>query len=331
MARLVRAARTRQATQANRKRRPMSRRVSLGVCRNGLRGSSLEDADLMNEREPSRTALAAAAHRAAHQLLEHGRIFADPLAVPILGQDVETLRRDAEAEPSRRGMRLFIAARSHFAEAVLKAGVEARGVRQLVVLGAGLDTYAYRNPLGDDLRVFEVDHPATQAWKRRRLAAAGIAIPASLTFAPVDFEREAFSAKLQQAGFDPARRSVFVWLGVAPYLRPETVGAALAALGALPGGAEVVFDYSDPAFTLPPELRAAHEARSARVAALGEPFLSSFEPDDLHATLRRAGFVHIDDLGPKRLFQRYFDPSSSQAGQDGVPDRGGHVVFAATA
>src|SRR5262249_21010719 len=105
----------------------------------------------MDERAPSRTAMAAAAHRAAHQLLEQGAIFSDPLALAILGQDAEAVARDAEADPSRRAMRLFIAARSNLAEAVLADGVERRGVRQLVVLGAGLDTFAYRNPFGERL------------------------------------------------------------------------------------------------------------------------------------------------------------------------------------
>src|ERR1700744_5845840 len=119
----------------------------------------------MLEREPSRTAFAAAAYRAAHQVLEDGQIFKDALAVPILGVDPETFRSPAEAEHMRRGMRFFIAARSNIAEAALQRGGEERGGRQLVVLGAGLDTFAYRNPFEGRLKVYEVDHPATQAWK----------------------------------------------------------------------------------------------------------------------------------------------------------------------
>jgi hypothetical protein len=133
---------------------------------------------------PSRTAKAAAAHRAAHQVLEQGRLFADPLALRILGDDAETAVREAEADPSKRRMRIFIAARTRFAEDALAAAVQ-RGVRQLVVLGAGLDTFAYRSPHGDRLSLFEVDHPATQAWKRQRLADAAIPVPDSLVFAPI--------------------------------------------------------------------------------------------------------------------------------------------------
>jgi len=134
----------------------------------------------MQSGQPSRTARAAAVHRAVHQVLEKGRIFADPLALPILGEDAEILARDAEQNPHRRAMRIFIAARTRFAEDALTTAV-AHGVRQLVVLGAGLDTYAYRGALRGRLRIFEVDHPATQAWKRQRLAEAGIPLPGALT------------------------------------------------------------------------------------------------------------------------------------------------------
>ena len=123
--------------------------------------------------QASRTALGAARQRAAHQTLERGRIFSDPLALRILGSDAEPLNPDAENEVTRRGLRLFLAARTRFAEDALAASIP-RGLRQVVILGAGLDTYAYRSPLIDGLRVFEVDHPATQTWKRQRLAEAAM-------------------------------------------------------------------------------------------------------------------------------------------------------------
>ena len=277
----------------------------------------------MEEQAPSRTAFAAAAHRAAHQVLEKGALFGDPLALAILGAEADAVLRDAEADPTRRGMRLFIAARSNIAETALASAVLDREVRQLVVLGAGLDTFAYRNPFRETLRVFEVDHPATQAWKRRRLADAEIAIPPSLTFAPVDFEREDLLMRLQACGFAPEQPAFFTWLGVVPYLTEQAVFATLRMIGGLPGGAEVVFDYADPPQTLTPEMRAAHEARAARVAALGEPFLSYFEPADLHARLRDLGFGEIDDLNPPRLAARF-----GLAGGRVPPERGGHVLRA---
>ena len=149
----------------------------------------------MQRSEPSRTAQAAAFHRAAHQVLEQGRIFADQLALQILGETAEVVAHQAEARPSGRRMRIFIAVRTRFAEDALAASVH-RGVTQLVILGAGLDTYAYRGAMRDRLRIFEVDHPATQTWKRQRLAEAGIPMPATLTFAPIDFEHETLAAGL---------------------------------------------------------------------------------------------------------------------------------------
>lgn len=278
------------------------------------------------EKQPSRTARAAAGHRAAHQVLEQGSIFADPLAVPILGADAEAATETARAHPETRGMRLFIAMRSSVAESALRTGVEDRGVRQLVVLGAGLDTFAYRNPFADRLKVFEVDHPATQAWKRRRLGEAGVALPASLVFTPVDFERDGLLDRLTAGGFDPAQRTFFTWLGVVPYLTKPAISATLALVAGIRGGAEAVFDYSDPPASLDPDAHASHQARAARVAAMGEPFLSYFEPPALHAELTGLGFDRIDDLGPRGLLARHF-PSAPVLSR---PDRGGHVLFAAT-
>jgi methyltransferase (TIGR00027 family) len=274
--------------------------------------------------EPSRTALAAARHRAAHQLLEQGRIFADPLAVPILGEDGETIAREAEENPSRRAMRIFIAVRTRFAEDALACAVE-RGVRQLVVLGAGLDTYAYRGTLSHILRVFEVDHPATQAWKRRRLDEAAIPLPACLTFAPIDFERENLAGGLDNAGFDRDRRTFFTWLGVIPYLTAEAVWSTLGYIASLPNGAHVVFDYNDPPDSLTPEMRALHDKRAARVAELGEPWVNYFESDNLRARLTDLGFGTVEDLGPPQIAARYF-PNRAIA----APEKGGHILRAAT-
>jgi methyltransferase (TIGR00027 family) len=274
--------------------------------------------------EPSRTARAAAFHRAAHQVLEHGRIFADPLALRILGVDAETVVREAEQRPSGRAMRIFIAVRTRFAEDALAAAVE-RGAGQLVVLGAGLDTYAYRGAWRERLRIFEVDHPATQAWKRQRLAEAGIALPPWLTFAPIDFERTTLAAGLTAAGFDPARQTFFTWLGVVPYLTGEAVWATLGFIASLPRGAHVVFDYSDPRDCLSPEMRVGHARRAAHVARLGEPWIGYFEPARLRAKLRGLGFSEVEDLGPAQIASRYFPGRAAS-----VPQRGGHILRAAT-
>jgi methyltransferase (TIGR00027 family) len=276
----------------------------------------------MQAGKPSRTAWAAASHRAAHQILEEGRIFRDPLAVRILGGDAEAIARDAGENPSRRLMRIFIAVRTRFAEESLAAAVE-RGTSQLVVLGAGLDTFAYRSPYGDRLRVFEVDYPATQEWKRELLRAAGIEAPATLTFAPVDFEKQSLSEGLAAAGFDPARQTFFTWLGVVPYLLREAVWATLGFIAGLGGGSQVVFDYADPPETLSPEMREYHDERAARVREIGEEWVTYFEAEELREKLTALGFGEVEDLGPPQIAARFF-PRSTAA----TRYRGGHVVRA---
>jgi methyltransferase (TIGR00027 family) len=280
--------------------------------------------------QPSRTARAAAFHRAAHQVLEHGRIFTDPLALRILGEDAGSIAQEAELRPSGRTMRIFIAARTRYAEDALAAAVNPGGepgVSQLVVLGAGLDTYAYRGALRDRLRVFEVDHPATQAWKRRRLAEAAIPLPACLTFSPVDFERETLAGSLEAAGFDPAQRTFFTWLGVVPYLTEEAVWSTLGFIGGLPGDAHVVFDYANPPDSMPPESRARHDRRAARASELGEPWITYFDSDELCARLTGLGFTTVADLGPPEITSRY-SKAANVPGE--VPGVGGHVLHAAT-
>src|SRR6266481_4903215 len=200
----------------------------------------------MQPGQPSLTALGAARLRAAHQLLDRASILADPLATRILGSDDQASIDHAQAHPSGPRLRWFIAARSRLAEDALTVAVD-NGASQLVVLGAGLDTLAYRMLLSERLRIFEADHPATQAWKRELLAAAAIPVPQTLTFVAVDFERETLAEALAAVGFDPARRSFFSWLGVVPYLTEQAIFSTLAWIAQLPGGAEVVFDYVNPA------------------------------------------------------------------------------------
>jgi len=276
----------------------------------------------MQPGKPSRTALAAAFHRAAHQVLDKGRIFRDPLALRILGIDAETVARKAQENPSAARMRLFIAARTRFAEDALAAAIE-QGVRQLVVLGAGLDTYAYRSPSIDRLRIIEVDHPVTQAWKRCRLQEAAISIPSSLTFASIDFEHETLAERLAAAGLDRSLPSFFTWLGVVPYLNEDAVWSTLGFIARLPLDPQVVFDYGDPPESLSPESRALHEKRAARVAELGEAWVTHFEPEDLHARLSALGFTEIEDLGPPQIAARYLPEPIHP-----LPARGGHIVRA---
>ncbi|HXY01394.1 MAG TPA: SAM-dependent methyltransferase [Candidatus Limnocylindrales bacterium] len=278
----------------------------------------------MQSGKPSRTAWTAAAHRAAHQILEQGRIFSDPLALRILGEDGNVVVQEAAAQPSKQRMRIFIAIRTRFAEDALAAAVE-RGVRQIVVLGGGLDTYAFRNPFGETLRIFEVDHPATQAWKCELLHDAGIPLPSSLSFAPVDFECQTLAEGLEAVNFDRERQTFFTWLGVVPYLTAEAVWSTLAFMAGLPNGAHVVFDYSDPPNALSPKARASHDLRAAYAETVGEPWITYFEADQLRAKLMALGFCEIEDLGPPQIAERYL-PKPLRA----FPDKGGHIVRATT-
>jgi methyltransferase (TIGR00027 family) len=263
-------------------------------------------------------------HRAVHQVLEGGRIFSDPLAVQIVGENADAIARDANQYASRRRMRIFIAVRTRFAEDALAAAVD-HGVRQLVVLGAGLDTYAYRGSMRDRLRIFEVDHPATQEWKRQCLADAAIPLPACLTFAPVDFERQTLAEGLAAAGFDLAQPTFFTWLGVVPYLTEEAIWSTLGFIASLPDGAHVVFDYADPPESLAPEMREFHDRGAARVAEIGEAWRTYFEPEQLKTKLLRLGLTEIEDLGPPQFAARYFPQRAAAASE-----RGGHVLHAST-
>jgi len=277
----------------------------------------------MRAGQPSQTARGAAAYRAIHQTHEGGVIFRDPFAVKILDEETRAALDQIVADPAQRPMRLFITARSRFSEDALAASV-ARGVRQVVVLGAGLDTFSLRNPFAEkDVRVFEVDHPATQAWKRERLEQAGIALPALLTFAPVDFERQGLAEGLANAGFDRNRPAFFQWLGVVPYLTREAIWATLDYIAGVPASA-VVFDYTEPFENHAPERRANLMATAERAAARGEPWLSFFNPGELSALLRDRGFVGIEDLGFAEFVGR-FSPKLAQGLQ---PGPGGHVVCA---
>jgi methyltransferase (TIGR00027 family) len=274
--------------------------------------------------QPSQTARGAAAYRALHQTLDGGTIFRDPFASRILDDETRATLDEIAANPTLRPWRLFIAARSRFSEDARAASV-ARGVRQIVVLGAGLDTFSLRNPHeGEGVRVYEVDYPATQGWKRERLKEAGLAIPASLIFAPVDFERQSLADGLAAAGFRADRPAFFQWLGVVPYLTREAISVTLDFIAAVPES-EVVFDYAEPFENYPAERRENVMATAAKAAARGEPWLSLFDPAELTDILHAKGFAIIEDLGLAELTERFYG-----ALKQGITiGAGPHVVRAA--
>ncbi len=252
----------------------------------------------------SKTALGVAIRRAAHQLMDRPPVLDDPIAVRLVGDGFPRLMERAK-HPVGRDFRAFMAARSRYVEDHLAKAV-AQGVTQYVVLGSGLDTFAYRNPF-PSLHVFEVDFPATQEWKRAMLAGAEVPLPVGLTFVPLDFEHQALTEGLASAGFDARRSAFFGWLGVIPYLTLKAFRATIGAIAELPPGTAVGFDYAVAPDTLCPLGRTAFDALSVRVAAAGEPFQLFFTPEELESELGRAGFRRVEQVDFARLNELYFN------------------------
>jgi methyltransferase (TIGR00027 family) len=264
----------------------------------------------------SRTALRVALRRAAHQLHDAPLVFDDPVAVPILGPThAEELQRTPlrPDRPFSTGLRAFIVARSRLAEDNLRHAVE-HGVRQYVLLGAGLDTFAYRNPY-PQLQVFEVDHPATQEWKRDLLSRSSILVPDNITYTPVDFECQSLIEQLRNAGFDSQAPAFFAWLGVVPYLTLQAFRETVAFVSTQPSRSGLVLDYGQPRAVLPLLEQLAHDSLSARVEQAGEPFRLFFTPAEIAAEL--SAFHNLEDLGSTEINARYF---SGRA--DGLAVRG---------
>jgi methyltransferase (TIGR00027 family) len=277
----------------------------------------------MMPNEPSRTALMIARQRAAHQVLDHGSILFDPYARKILLEDEKDVLQFANGHPLASIGRLVTAARSRIAEDALSRAVE-RGVRQIVILGAGLDTFALRNPHGArQIRIYEVDHPATQAWKRQRLAEAQIALPPWLVFVPVDFERDDVGEKLAAAGFQQNSPAFFTWLGVVPYLTQDAIGSTLDYMASIQNS-EVVFDYMEPPQAFPEEMRELVAKRAEQLEKMNERWASSFEPAGIAAILGSHGFSDIEDINFQEIKSRF-----GRAVQGLAPGHAGvHVVHA---
>jgi methyltransferase (TIGR00027 family) len=280
----------------------------------------------MQEGQASRTADRVAERRAAHQVRDRPLVLDDPIALRIIRPEVahELRTNPPTRETTKLGpyLRAFFVMRSRFAEDALAAAVE-RGVRQYVVLGAGFDTFAYRNPF-PELRVFEVDHPATQAIKRQRLAHSEIEIPSSLTFVPIDFTTTKLDDALRGAGFDETKPAFFSWLGVVPYLERPAIDATFRYIASLPKQTALAFDYAVPPESLGWMSRLIFNEMSKRVAAVGEPWKTFFDPATLLDDLRRAGFTSAHDFGAEELNRRYFASRTDKLRIGGM----GHMAMA---
>jgi methyltransferase (TIGR00027 family) len=268
---------------------------------------------------PSQTALFAAAARAAHLIVDREPvIFADELAAILLGEQAEefiSYHRLHGTHLVLSSARAQAVCRSRFTEDHLAAGVR-DGVSQYVILGAGLDSFAYRpQPAAGGLagrgqiRVFEVDHPASQQWKRGRLAAAGIAVPDHVSFVPMDFERDPLAGRLRQAGFDPDRPALVSWLGVTMYLTSAAISQTLAEIGTFAPGTQLITDYMLPAPLRDETGNTYADLVAPTAAERGEPWLTFLAPDDVSALLERHGFgaiAHVQqrDSVPAALWDR---------------------------
>ena len=245
--------------------------------------------------------------RAAHQMLDSPKIFEDPLALRIIGPEAESRLRSSLAQfqkPAERAFRAAVMVRNRYAEDELARSIQ-RGVRQYVILGAGLDTFAYRNPF-PLLRVFEVDHPATQAWKRSCLEKAAIPIPSSVTYVSVDFERQMMADALRQSGFKSDELTFVSFIGVVRYLSRETVISALTSIvSSMRAGSEVVFDFAPPPSQLE-RLREFTDEIIVNWRSKNNGFRPTyFDPAPLTRDLKRIGFADVQLFGPKEINARY--------------------------
>ena len=260
----------------------------------------------MSQKTASGTALATAHMRAAHQLLDPPpRILEDPVALAVLGPGAEQRIRELAARsqaPEGRALRAHMVLRSRFAEDRLAAAVS-RGVTQYVILGAGFDTFAVRQPAwAQQLRILEVDHAGTQELKRAHLATAGLVLPPNAGFASIDFERESLRDGLLRRGISPSQRTFFSWLGVTMYLPTAAIDAVLRSVAEFPEGSEIVLTFASASDT--------PRAIAERAAHIGEPWLSFFEPAEMRDKLLAAGFTSVELLTPAVAQERYFRGSS---------------------
>jgi methyltransferase (TIGR00027 family) len=284
----------------------------------------------MIEDQVSRTALFTAFSRGYHCTHDHPQIFSDPLAFSLLSPEERTCIEKLLIEVLREANPLAAAAfedkqssldwmmqsgaaasillsRAQYAEECLEKSMVS-GARQYVMLGAGLDSFAYRRPeLVEKLVLFEVDHPATQAHKRQRLAELGWAQPANLHHVPVDFTRQRLSDRLADSPFAPGLPVFFSWLGVTYYLPREVVLDTLQEIALFaPSGSSIVFDYLDEEAFEPGKCAPRVQRMLNHVESLGEPMRSSLDPLTLAVELRLLGFELQENLCPWDIHARWF-------------------------
>ena len=258
------------------------------------------------------SARTAAAARAAHRIVDQPPvIFADTVALGLLGGEADDLvgyHRAHGAHAVLAGARCQVVCRSRYTEDALAAAIAA-GMRQYVILGAGLDSFAYRSGLSGRVRIFEVDQQATQSDKRARLAAARIHEPDNVVFVPTDFETAPLAGELVRAGFDSSEPAFVSWLGVTMYLTQEALGLTLAELGTLAPGSQVIVDYMLPAALRDEAGNTYVELVAPSSAEQGEPWLTFLSPQQMSGLLLSHGLTplrHVAqrDIGDKGTWNR---------------------------
>jgi methyltransferase (TIGR00027 family) len=259
------------------------------------------------ETGPGYTATLAAVGRAIHAEGERP-LVADHLALGLAGEPGAQLMAQLTSqlpEASRRSFGLAFAIRTRFVEDAVEAAVQ-DGIRQYVILGAGLDSFAYRRPeLSERLKIFEVDRAASLAWKRSRLEAMDIAIPPSVAFVALDAEKDDLRAGLINARFDPSAPAIVSTIALTQYLAQPAIERILGLAASFARGSRLVVTYVVPATELSETAAAGLAWTMSQAKELGEPFLSLFRPTEFDALLRRSGFSRVDQAGPRELLQMY--------------------------
>jgi methyltransferase (TIGR00027 family) len=262
---------------------------------------------------PDNTAVRVALWRAMHvQVDPPPHVLADEIGLQLADPDADWRQRGDMHPHGTSRFRAGIVARARFVEDLV-AEQAGRGVGQYVILGAGLDTFAQRRPdLAGRLRVFEVDQPGPQAWKRRRLAELGYGVPGWLRLVPVNFETGGSGSggswwdRLAAAGFDPGQPAVVASTGVSMYLTRDANAATLRQIAALAPGSTLAMTFQLPLELLEPEDRPGRQAAESGARASGTPFLSFFSPPDMLALARASGFARVRHVSADDLNERYF-------------------------
>ena len=282
----------------------------------------------MKQNTHSLTAYRVALMRAAHQILDNPKILNDPIAIKIVGAEGDSEIQSNERKFKRTlqsYLRAIVVARSKFAEDKLLEAYN-KGVSQYVILGAGLDTFAYRNSYAySGMKIFEVDYPATQEWKQQHLKTAQIEIPENVAFVPVDFETQSFITQLENEGFKTDQPAFFSWLGVTMYLTRESMMETLRQITTHShSGSEIVFDYAVPPSSQNFIRKVIFHLLSKKVKSFGEPWRTFYDTNALINDLKNIGFTQINDIDPAEINSRFFMDRSDKL----MVGKFGHLINA---